>query len=171
MNRLTRRAHSVLSHRCAALALAAIIGGLLTTSPAAAQEEEAEFVNGRPVWENADAGAVIARSPGRLVQSGNFRFQEAHNAAMNHARNGPEITEVEPEVDFDSALRAELITGLFEGVNSTLAVISAAIGAGLGLDGDGTDGGADAPDLSDLLGVITGSADGEIQTEPQTNTE
>lgn len=131
---------------------------VLAGAPAAAQEApEPEFVNGRPVWENARGGAVIGRRPGRMVQAGTGRFNAAHNAALNRAQSGPEITETEPAVDRDSALRAGLLTGFFESFNSMLQLLSAAIGTGLGLPDDTTDpGGPGATDVSDLLGTITG---------------
>jgi hypothetical protein len=151
----------------------AVVGSLavsLASAPAAyAQDGQSEFVNARPVWENVSAGAVSARRPGRMVQAGNLRFQEAHNAAIAHAQNGPEITEEAPAVDEGSALRAELIAGLFEGVNNTITAISAAIGLGLGLD-DGTDDGTTAPDLTDLLGVITDSEPSADEAVQQANT-
>jgi hypothetical protein len=87
-----------------------------------------------------------------MVQAGVGRFLDAHDSAIAHAQNGPEITEVEPPVDALSALRAELITEVFSSLDAAIQLIASAIG--LPID-DSPDDGSTSTDLTDLLGTIT----------------
>ncbi|MFH0980323.1 MAG: hypothetical protein V2A79_02140, partial [Planctomycetota bacterium] len=90
-----------------ALALAAVVGIIFVAN---AQQQQSDFPNGRPVWENAKGAAITARLPGRIVRQGTARFREAHALAINRARNGPNITATTaPATDPASQLKADLL--------------------------------------------------------------
>ena len=127
-----------------------------TAIPSAEAQEAEALPTAIPVWDAVSRDAVSVRRPGRVVQAGIGRFQDAHDAAIAHAQNGPEITEVEPPVDAGSALRAALITEIFSGLDSAIQLLASVIGLPID-ESPGED--PDSTDLTDLLGTITDSSE------------
>lgn len=138
------------------LMLVVVLGTVAWVIPAANAQEQ-QFPNARPVWENVSSGAIGARVPGRMVRQGTVRFREAHALTMNRARNGPTITEIPPTIKPVNQLKADMIKIIFDDLN--MAIL---LWAGTLLDGDvppspepsePSDPGAD---VSELLGTVSG---------------
>ena len=107
------------------LALAAVVGIIFVAN---AQQEEPDLPNARPVWENAKGSAITARLPGRMVRQGTARFNEAHDLAIHRARNGPNITEIAPETDPASQLKADLLEIIFASLNNLIDALALLLG-------------------------------------------
>lgn len=139
--------------------LMAVIGW--TGSAYAQQQPGAEQLNGRPVWENAKAGAVLARAPGRMVNRGIARYNEAHDATIAHGLLRVTIDEPPPGTSLVNQTIADMLDIVFRDLN----LLIAALIAQQGLDGifppdtgtNGTTPTTPTADVSDILGTISGS--------------
>ncbi len=144
----------------ARLIVAVALGAVVGMTPVA-YAQQTEFPNARPPWESASGGAVASRTPGRMVRQGTARFRDAHNAALNRARNGPTITQAAPQ-DHASQLNADLLSIVFQDLNVALAYLGEVFLQGesgsTGSNGSSTaDETEPATDVSPLLGTISGS--------------
>jgi hypothetical protein len=132
---------------------------VVATWGVSAQQSTTTLPNARPVWENATGGAIATRLPGNMVQAGTNRFQTAHDAAINHARNGPTITATSQPSDAVDQLKVDLLNVIITDFNTIyLPLIEAYIlGQATPSGGGGSTPTPNQPgtDASDLLGTVT----------------
>ncbi len=101
-------------------------------------------------WNTAKASAMGQRQPGNMISSALADYDEMHDAAIARSTNGPTISDTEPDMDLVTQTKVAVIETLFDGLNSQLQLLLAALRASAGLDSlpSGTS-------LTDLLGNIS----------------
>ncbi|HUU82099.1 MAG TPA: hypothetical protein VM243_01225 [Phycisphaerae bacterium] len=88
------------------------------TGPAQGQE-----ANSNAVWNNADAGFLAERAPGRLVNDATAR----HRASLAQAFSPPEITATDQDRAIVTGLKVAAIQALFDNLNALLLFFDNAI--------------------------------------------
>ena len=101
---------------------------VLTMVPLAeAQVLDAEL-NANAVWNTTSAGGRALRSPGRLVNSGIARFNDAQAFAFSP----PEISQTEEEMKIVTLLKVQALEIMFQFLNTTLLALDNALRAQAG---------------------------------------
>jgi hypothetical protein len=97
-----------------------------------------------------------------MVRQGTSRFRDAHDRALNQARNGPDITETEPpRNEIKSQLQVDVLTTIFQDLNLAIQALATIWLSGGDSALDGGDGTTSSPadgatDVSGIIGTIGG---------------
>ena len=113
-----------MTRRITIVAAVVVLAGAWTGS---AQDRALE-TGSSAVWENATAGPLNTRAPGRLVIDGMVR----HNTQLGRVFSPPEITQTQPEQKIVTGLKIAAIQELFDYLNTFLLFLDNAIRAQAG---------------------------------------